>query len=403
MSSGGPASALTDAFTHVGRLLDERTVTRRILVDARTAVNYTMVAPIVRGMAADPRVRFYFTASEEPGRMREIYREAPDVTLIDPRLAALMRFDAYLASDFTWQWLARGTCRIQMFHGVAGKYGFDAPRSSMRAWHRLFFINERRLRNVIACGALDPDSPAVRLVGMPKTDALVNDAWSRDAVLESLSLDPSSPTVLYAPTWSPASSLNAMGLELVDRLLKLDVNVIVKLHDRSRDPRRRYSGGVDWVARFEPILRQRPGALARDHDISPYLAAADIMVTDHSSAGFEYLLRDRPLVRIHRPELISLANIHQEYVELLASASDSVHSIDECVQAVERGLAAPDRLGASRRAVAHDLFYRAGTATLRAVQNLYEAIGLDPAPDIVRPLEQPALFQPAPHEAECRP
>jgi hypothetical protein len=313
----------------------------------------------------------------------------------------LTRFDAYLASDFTWQWLARGTCRIQMFHGVAGKYGFDAPQGSMRAWHRLFFINERRLRSFTASGAIDPDSPAVRMVGMPKTDALVNGAWSRGCVLESLSLDPARPTVLYAPTWSPASSLNAVGTELIERLLQSGLNVIVKLHDRSRDRRQRYSGGVDWVGRLESMLRRRSGALAPGHDISPYLAAADIMVTDHSSAGFEYLLRDRPLVRIHRPELISLANIHPEYVELLASASESVQSVDECVRAVERGLAIPERLGASRRAVAAELFYGAGTATLRAVQNLYEAIGLDPAPDVVRSLEDPALFEPA--LSECRP
>ena len=45
------------------------------------------------------------------------------------------------------------------------------------------------------------------------------------------------------------------------------------------------------------------------------------MITDHSSAGFEFLLRDRPIVRIHRPQLIQLANIHRDYVSLLASAS----------------------------------------------------------------------------------
>ena len=213
-----------------------------------------------------------------------------------------MRFDAYLASDFMWQPLPRGTCRIQMFHGVAGKYGFDAPTTSMRDWDRLFFVNERRLRNFVKAGAIDADSPAIRLVGYPKIDALVNGAWNRRAVLESLGLDPSRPTVLYAPTWSPASSLNAMGKELIAKLLVLDVNVIVKLHDRSRDVRQRYSGGVDWVAELEPVLRaSTPGVIAPAHDISPYLVAADLMVTDHSSAGFEFLLRDRPIVRIHVP------------------------------------------------------------------------------------------------------
>ena len=38
------------------------------------------------------------------------------------------------------------------------------------------------------------------------------------------------------------------------------------------------------------------------------------MITDHSSAGFEYLLPDRPLVRIHVPALIGWRNIHPDYV-----------------------------------------------------------------------------------------
>ena len=73
-------------------------------------------------------------------------------------------------------------------------------------------------------------------------------------MLLSLGLDPARPTILYAPTWSPASSLNAMGVELVLRLHRLPVNLIVKLHDRSRDLRERYSGGVDWVARLDPLM-----------------------------------------------------------------------------------------------------------------------------------------------------
>jgi CDP-glycerol glycerophosphotransferase (TagB/SpsB family) len=333
-----------------------------------------------RAMAADPRVTFYFTASEEPHRLRDIYSEAPEVRLITPADARRRRFDAYVASDFMWQPLPRGTCRIQVFHGVGGKYGFDAPDTSMRVWDRIFFVNERRLRNFVKAGAIDAGSPAIRLVGYPKADALVNGTWTRDAVLDSLGLDPARPTLLYAPTSSPASSLNALGPALIERLLTTGVNVIVKLHDRSRDLRTRYSGGVDWVAALEPILHGRPGVLAPGPDISPYLVAADLMITDHSSAGFEFLLRDRPIVRIHRPELIRDANIHPDYVTLLASVSASVTTVDEALRAVERGLAAPDALGETRRAVAADIFYRPGGATARSIRNLYEAIDLDPAP-----------------------
>jgi hypothetical protein len=371
-----------DALRRIDRAIGQRSERRRILVDARTPVNYTMVAPLHRAMATDPRVSFYFTASEEPNRLRDIYREAPGIRLITPAAAQRKRFDAYLASDFMWLPLPRGTCRIQMFHGVAGKYGFDAPTTDMRVWDRLFFINERRLRNFVAAGAVDAESDAIRLVGMPKTDGVVDGTYQRETVLAGLGLDPALPTVLYAPTRSPASSLNAMGLELVRALKARPVNLIVKLHDRQRDLREAYSGGVDWVAALAPLLGPRtvqaPGA-----DISPYLVAADLMITDHSSAGFEWLLRDRPLVRIHRPELLRLANIHPDYVDLLASASHSVLTADETLDAVERGLADPAARSANRRAVAQELFHRPGEATSRAVAQLYEAVALDPLPSTV--------------------
>jgi CDP-glycerol glycerophosphotransferase (TagB/SpsB family) len=303
-----------------------------------------------------------------------------------------------------WASLPRGTARIQVFHGVGGKYGFDAPDRSMREWHRLFFVNERRLRNCIAAGAIDPDSPAIRLIGMPKADCLVDGSIDRADVLASLGLDPSNPTVLYAPTWSPASSLNAIGVELMTALARQPINIILKLHDRSRDVRDRYSGGVDWVARMRPLLPSGRGVIAPGHDISPYLVAADLMITDHSSAGFEFLLRDRPIVRIHRPELITLANIHADYVKLLASVSESVGDVTQAVSAVERGLADPADRAAARRAVAADLFYGAGGATRRSIAALYDVIGLDPSPALRSAGERVSTTPAASvQEARCQP
>ena len=360
---------------------------RRILIDGRTPVNYTVVAPVVRALQSDPRIEIFFTASEEPQQMRQIYRDAPDARTVHPLRAAAMKFDAYVASDFVWATLPRGTTRVQVFHGVAGKYGFDTPDRSMLGWDRYFFANERRLQNFVANGALSPDSPAIRLVGLPKVDCLVDGSLRRETVLEGLGLDPDRPTVLYAPTWSPASSLNALGTELVSALSRMPVNVLVKLHDRSRDLRRRYSGGIDWVRRLRTLLPPGRGALALGHDISPFLAAADAVVTDHSSAGFEYLLRDRPLVRIHRPQLIQLARIHRDYVALLASASQSVSDVAGTVAAVERGLADPSMGSLERQRVAAELFYRPGGATARSVSELYNAIELVPAPETISRLE----------------
>jgi len=355
---------------------------RRVLACVRAPMNYVVMAPVYKRMAQDPRVQFYFTTSPDASREADVYRDAEDgLQVINWRDAKFMKFDAYLAAVFIWMTLPRGTRRVQMFHGVAGKYTnvYDTPEESARGWDRLFFINERRMRNFIRSGALDEDSKAARLVGMPKVDCLVDGSLARDAVLKKLGLDPARRVILYAPTWSAYSSLVTMGQELVERLVAAGYAVIVKLHDRSHDPEDANSGGVDWVARLDPLLRSSGGHLALGTDSCPYLAAADLMITDHSSVGFEYLLLDRPLVRIEVPALLAEANVNPEYVELLAQASVTIRSAAEVVAAVERSLADPHLLSHARRGTATELFYSAGSATTLAVRELFELMELEPS------------------------
>ena len=44
-------------------------------------------------------------------------------------------------------------------------------------------------------------------------------------------------------------------------------------------------------------------------DITPLLAAADLLVTDHSTVGFEFALLDRPLIVFDAPDLRAAARI----------------------------------------------------------------------------------------------
>jgi hypothetical protein len=355
---------------------------RRILMNAALPMEYAMMEPVYKRMRADRRVEFYFTSTIHPHRMKEIFEDSEEsIPTILPAQLKWMKFDAYLAADLIWATLPRGTRRVQFFHGVAGKYAdrYDRPLSSLREWDRFFFINRRRMNNFFASGAIELDSPAARLVGMPKADRLVDGSLNRDVILHTLGLDPQLPTVLYAPTWTPYSSLNALGEDLVKALAKTSVNLIVKLHDNSLDVGDvRNSGGIDWIARLSPVLQSPRGHMAKRGTITPYLVAADLMISDHSSAAFEYLLRDRPLIRIEMPQLIARTNIPPDYVALLAEASSTVRTVAEILQAVEQGLTNPGLLAQTRRMVADELFYKPGTASLRAEQELYEVMELTP-------------------------
>lgn len=389
MTVGDVLSPLVNAARGLDARLNRarRPGTRDIVFDARTAMEYGMMAPVHRRLMADPRVRTWLMSSERPAFARAIFRDAPpEARILSPRAAMLNRFDAYVAADFVWATLPRGTCRVQMFHGVAGKWShiYDRPETSMRSWDRLFFINRRRLRNYVASGAIDPDSPAIRLVGMPKSDCLVDGSLTRAGVLSSHDMDPDRTTVLYAPTWTQFSSLNAMGEDLVRGLIAAGYRVLVKLHDNSLDRTALNSGGIDWVARLEPILAGGDGHLLRASDASPWLVASDVLITDHSSIGFEYLLLDRPLIRIAIPELITGAHIGREYVELMAQVATTVTDARSAVDAVARALAEPSRLSSERRALAEDLFHAPGTATRHALEELYALMELEPPPDVAR-------------------
>jgi hypothetical protein len=369
--------------------------TRHLVFDARTSMEVAMMAPVARALSVDRRVRLSVMSSERPAAVEAIFRRLmPGAAILSPRRAMHSHIDGYVAADLLWATLPRGARRIQMFHGVAGKYSglYDRPDASMRQWDRLFFINRRRLQNFIGSGAIDAGSPAARLVGMPKVDCLLDGTLRRDDVLTRHGIDPASRTVLYAPTWTPYSSLNALGESLVESLGAAGFTVLMKLHDNSRDLRPANSGGTDWPERLAPILARNGGHLVEEADASPWLAAADVMITDHSSVGFEYLLLDRPLVRIEMPVLLARTNIPPEYVELIADASTTTHDVVDTVAAVERAFASPSAGSASRRKVADDLFYLPGTATARACAELYDLLELD-APSLRAP-EAAADVQP---------
>src|SRR3954464_12522542 len=76
---------------------------RDVLFDARTSMEYGMMAPVHRRLLRDSRVRTWLLPHPGPGRAGEIFRDAPRETpVISPRCAMMRRFDACVAADFVW-------------------------------------------------------------------------------------------------------------------------------------------------------------------------------------------------------------------------------------------------------------------------------------------------------------
>jgi hypothetical protein len=336
-------------------------------------LNLAVLRPLIDSVRARPRVEVRITHDGRDDITRALRQPALQPLVIDRAAAAWTRFDLYVNAD---PWapvsLHRVSRRLTLFHGVAGKYDLDCPPRDARlfdAYDAVAFVNEDRLHRYVDGGVVD--SSRAMLVGYPKLDALVCGAYDGRAVRRTLGFDAARPTAVYAPTWSPASSLHVAGEAIVDALLSRGWNVIAKLHDNCFLREAKYAAGIDWRARLSRFASSgdRPAtfALVDASDASPYLAAADLMVTDHSSIGFEFLALDRPLVVFHAPDLARVARINPEKIALLRSAATVVETPAELGAAADAAIARPSALSPERRRVAAAMFHRPGTATARAL------------------------------------
>jgi len=360
---------------------------RRVLVELRTPVYRAVLGPVYEALEKSPDVELAFT-SEYPEQIRPLVGSAHFITHRD---AEWRRFDLYMNADpWAAARLRRCARRMNFFHGVAGKYNLDRPEGlpmGFEYYDRIAFINRDRMSRYLEAGLVWPGQ--ARLIGYPKLDRLASGRIDGAAVKAELGLERGRRTVLYAPTYSPASSLHLAGEAIVRALADAGLNVIVKLHDRSLDPDPRYTAGIDWRARMRALGRDGRIRHVEGSDASPLMAAADIMVTDHSSVGFEYLVLDRPLVVFDAPDLPAAARINPEKVELLRSAATVVRKVSELEAAVATEFGNTGRLSARRRSVADHMFHEPGHATDRAVALARELLDAPPS-GVPVPAAQPA-------------
>ena len=369
------------ALRGLDRAIGRRNGRRSILVEARTPLNLAVLRPVVDRILADPRMDVWFTGVERDD-LRRAFEElgVADRTLAR-KDAAWTRFDVYINAD-PWDAVTLHRCnrQVNFFHGVAGKYDLDCPVNlpiGFDRYDRVAFPNVDRLTRYVQAGIVATERAA--LVGYPKADVLANETTTSSTVAASLGLDPTRATVVYAPTFSPASSLHSHGEAIIQALLDSGWNVVAKLHDRSFDPDPKYSGGVDWRSRLKRFARSRGFILADSGDSTKYVLAGDLLITDHSSIGFEFCVLDRPVVVFDAPELIRAARINPDKAALLRSAATVVSSIEDLPRIVRTELTNPSRLAAERASAARQVFYEPGTATDRALTLIYDVLDA-PAP-----------------------
>lgn len=128
-------------------------------------------------------------------------------------------------------------------------------------------------------------------VGFCKMDPILNGELSRTALLEKYQLDESKPTILYAPTFYP-SSIERFPKKWPAEFEKY--NVIIKPHyfSISKKLYKKQLARLNRWSEFDNVYL----AKTEDYSLLPFMEVADVLVSDASSALFEFALLNKPVI-----------------------------------------------------------------------------------------------------------
>jgi hypothetical protein len=357
---------------------------KRLLCSANNGVCVVMYQPLLRYLEQDERLKVLHTAYLSHTR-RIDRKDTEDLTgffsrfgitkgVTHYRMTRFMPVDLYLSPNFSERLIPKfAKVKVQMFHGVSFKN--CAVSDKTYAFDRLFLPGPYHRRRFLERGLYKDGDPRLVMIGLPKLDRLADGSIDRVQVLMKLGADPSKKTVLYAPTGDEGNSLHRNGMDIIETMLGQDVNFIVKPHDHAM---RDKSCGIDWRAKLATWKHPRL-FVDLGSDVVPLLAAADILITDASSVAFEYTLLDRPIVFWDVPEIMNGKRAAQMDLSTWGrKGGDIVDSRATLEKTVVRLLDDPSEKSALRQKIANDLFYKPGTASLRAVRRIYEELQMEP-------------------------
>ena len=355
---------------------------KKLIFAATTPMNYIMFKPISNRLKADDRIQVAFTANHNPKKLYDAVGLG-HAKLMWHQIAEIKKFDMCICPGFFFK-PQKTAIKVQIFHS-AGIDNYSVSPNALR-FDKLFVLGPYMYNKFISTGTLTENDPRLEKIGMPKIDCLVNGSLDASAIREKLDIKNDRPTVLYAPTRSTVSgtSLEHAGVEIIETISRMDVNLLVKLHDRNYRTWRK-KNPIDWKKILSDMKTPNMRVIT-DFDICPALFVSDLLVSDVSSVTYEFCVLDRPMIFYHVDQMIERVEKKErerwgnEISDLLAWGRDCgqvVFNVQEMKKAIEYGLDHPREKSGLRKEFTKKFFFNLGCATEKAVEKIYELLELD--------------------------
>ena len=356
------------------------------------------LAPVLRELRKrNPRLDYYL-AVDQPGP------STPDMgSLGIPRCRIrplrdylpIQGFRMFVTPGQTIRHEPAWPLRVCLFHGQPSK-GVNLQDETIRKFNVLFLwgpLQKDLYREFAARYPATASGLRTFDVGCPKLDALIRGEYGREDVLARIGLDPARKTVLFAPSFGKGTSMDVHGeavFEVLAGLADQGINVAVKLHPVMYDPtvRQVHFGGKNWPEILAGYVRKPHFRDVGNVDMTPFLAASDVMVTDVSSAALDFMLLDRPVVYIDCPEFMAQIGQKGPYHTFVENPGQDLRAADvgrsaglvvpdlkTMAAAIWRSLEHPEEFSEARRKIAAGLLFNPGRATEVATQTILDLLG----------------------------
>ena len=189
---------------------------------------------------------------------------------------------------------------VEIFHGGLSDKNYVESLKIMQ-YNLVLFPGEKTKDKVKKSGYLK-HIKNWKIIGYPKFDALINNQLKVNPLFNN-----DKKTILYAPTWISTntitkiikfskygeSSLNIWGKELIKELHN-DYNIIIKYHSRINRKKGDIYDQIDEL--IKELNAQDKVKIIIDDNILPYMYQADLMISDISTACYEWFHFNKPIV-----------------------------------------------------------------------------------------------------------
>ncbi len=325
---------------------------KELYPQAATAFGYMEYAPQMRAGFVPEELALIQSVGEPLYLMPQEFK--PDITFI---------------ADSVYPWVENCGKLVHVGHGVLSK-GQYYTRTRMATREELADLvcvpgsyHEAVMREVV--------SKPVAATGMAKLDALFAGQITRDSVLKQYHLPANQSYILFAPTFNDELSALPVVQDQINRVLpEKDCLLLIKLHGSTH---RKYKEMYAALAKADPRVVYMP-----DLDITPFLALADVLISDVSSVMMEFAALNKPLVLFNNPQREQYINYNPADIEFqwrdIGIETDSLKGL---IAAVRLCLAKPDYKADRRKHYTDQLFANKydGRAAERIVQMAMDRFG----------------------------